>query len=567
MNNFINDIKNTKSTLFLTEHYIKNHYKLIYDEINNYDFNINNNITLFSNKLFNYINKISSFPKCEICKKEVLSFYKFKTGYHKTCSKECSKILSIKNYKKTCLERYGVDSPLKCKIIKNKLKDTNFKKYGVEYSFQNNNIKEKIKETNLKKYGVEHSLQRKEIKEKIKETNLERYGVDNPAKNKEVQNKIKKTNLERYDVVCAMQHHIIQHNIRKKINDKNLIRIKNLYNINIIELINGNVKIKCNKCNNNYNIRINHLYHRIKANLNPCLLCYPIDKSRSNREIEIIKFLNDYNIKIEENIRYIITPLEIDIYLPNNKIGIEFNGLYWHSELHKNKEYHINKTLLAKKKGVKLIHIWEDDWINKQDIIKSRLKQLLNLTYNRIYARKCIIKEVLSKENSFFLNNNHLQGNVNAAVKLGLYYNDELVSLMTFGKLRKNLGQKAIEGEYELLRFVNKLDTTVIGGASRLFKYFIKEYKPNRVISYADCDWTSDEQDNLYIKLGFSFDYLVKPNYYWSNFEIKENRFKYRKDVLVKEGADPNLTEVEIMHDKGYNRIWNSGNLKFSWNE
>jgi hypothetical protein len=148
----------------------------------------------------------------------------------------------------------------------------------------------------------------------------------------------------------------------------------------------------------------------------------------------------------------------------------------------------------------------------KKDIVKSRIKNILGLTGNKIYARKCEIREVKSSESKLFLNDNHIQGNVNSKIKLGLYYNDELVSLMTFGSLRKNLNQSSIDNVYELLRFCNKLNCSVIGGADKLLKHFIKEYNPKEIISYADRRWS---QGDLYSNLGFTEITKNKPNYWY----------------------------------------------------
>ena len=159
-----------------------------------------------------------------------------------------------------------------------------------------------------------------------------------------------------------------------------------------------------------------------------------------------------------------------------------------------------------------------------------------------------------------FLNNNHIQGFMGSKIKIGLFYNNELVSLMTFGNLRKSMGQKKLEGSYEMLRFCNKLNINVIGGASKLFKYFIRNYNPIEVISYADRSWS---KGNLYEKLGFSMEYKTKPNYYYIINGVREYRFNYRKDILVKQGFNENKTEHQIMLERKIYRIYNTGNYKF----
>jgi hypothetical protein len=277
-------------------------------------------------------------------------------------------------------------------------------------------------------------------------------------------------------------------------------------------------------------------------------------------EKELKEFIINLGIDIIENTKKIINPLELDIFMPSHNLAIEYNGLYWHSDLYKDKNYHLNKTELCEAKGIQLIHIFEDEWLFKKDIVKSRLKNILGLIDNKIYARKTVIREVSSKDSKDFLNTNHIQGYINSSIKLGLYYNDELVSLMVFGNLRKSLGSKSVDGVYELLRFCNKLNTSVIGGADKLLQYFIKTHKPKEIISYADRRWS---RGNMYEKLLFTKTHTSKPNYFYVVNDKRENRFNYRKDVLVKEGYDKNKTEYEIMKDRGINRIYDCGSICF----
>jgi hypothetical protein len=178
-------------------------------------------------------------------------------------------------------------------------------------------------------------------------------------------------------------------------------------------------------------------------------------------------------------------------------------------------------------------------------------------------ARKCEVREIFdNKLVRNFLEMNHLQGFVGSKIKLGLFYNNELVSLMTYGSYRKAMGKKGSDSSYEMLRFCNKLNINVIGGASKLFKYFIKNYDPIEVISYADRSWSNGD---LYIKLGFKFIHKTNPNYYYIINGNRKHRFGFRKDVLIKNGADPNITEHQIMLDKKIYRIFDSGNLKYSF--
>lgn len=283
----------------------------------------------------------------------------------------------------------------------------------------------------------------------------------------------------------------------------------------------------------------------------------------SKPEKDIVDYLVSNNIIAETSQRkYLSSNKELDIVVPSKNIAIEYDGLYWHNETKHDKNYHLNKTIECFNNGIRLIHIFEDEWVYKKDIVKSRLKTILGTITNKIYARKCEIREIDNETCKNFLDENHIQGGINAPIRYGLYYNNELVSVMNFCKPRKNLGQNSAENEYELLRFCNKLDTIVIGGASKLFNHFIKQHNPNVVKSYADRRWNTG---NVYEALGFEFTHFSQPNYFYVVGQQRYNRFSFRKDVLVKQGFDSNKSEHEIMFERGIYRIYDCGCICYKW--
>jgi len=401
-------------------------------------------------------------------------------------------------------------------------------------------------------------------KNKTKETLIEKYGDENYVN----VNKMKETNIIRYGNVCSVHNDLISKNIKENRNKHKFDRISKIIEKEDCEIIDvdsqKNYKLKCNKCNNEFVIDNQTFYLRNKHNVQICLKCNP-SISYSISENLLFDFIKEnYSGEILENSRQIISPYELDIYLPELKLAFEFNGLYWHNELYKENNYHLNKTNKCEGQGIHLIHIYEDDWMFKQDIVKSRILNLLDKS-EVIYGRKCEIKEVTSKESKQFLKENHLMGSSVDKIRLGLYFKDELVSLMTFGKLRKNLGFVSKEGSFELIRFCNKLNHSVIGGANKLFKYFKEHYNPIEIISYADRSWTMNNGKSIYDRLKFSLLNKTSPNYHYINNRVRMNRFGYRKDVLVKEGYDKTKTEHEIMLDRKIYRIYDSGQLKFKY--
>ena len=245
-------------------------------------------------------------------------------------------------------------------------------------------------------------------------------------------------------------------------------------------------------------------------------------------------------------------------YNLSNTIDIYCCDLTDNNELNVSSNYELNRRNKSREHNRLSIHIFEDEWLYKCDIVKSRIRNLLKITQCKIYGRNCVIKEVSNSDAMSFLNLNHIQGGIYGKYNFGLYYNDELVSLMTFGSLRKSLGSKIEDKSYELLRFCNKINTNVVGGASKLFKYFLEKINPNKVISYCDLRWSDG---NLYETLGFLFSHKSKPNYFYvdENKRIRENRFKYRKDKLITDGFDEKKSEHEIMLDRGIHRIYDCG--------
>lgn len=283
---------------------------------------------------------------------------------------------------------------------------------------------------------------------------------------------------------------------------------------------------------------------------------------RSKSEIEIEEFLKSLGVDVIVCDKKQLNGIEIDLFLPEHKIGIEYNGLYWHSEKRgKTKKYHLDKTNKCLEKGIKLIHIFSDEWVSKKDVIKNRLMNSLGLFDKKIYARKCEVVEITKGEKSYFLKQNHLQGDDKSKIFFGLKTNGELVGVMTFGQLRKILGSKAEEGTYELYRYCSN---NVVGGFSKLLKFFIEKYKPKKIITYANRNWSPSDEFSFYSKVGFNFIGFTEPNYsYTKKYDYREYRFNYRKDKLVKLGYDKNKTESQIMFELGYDKIWDTGNLKY----
>ena len=276
----------------------------------------------------------------------------------------------------------------------------------------------------------------------------------------------------------------------------------------------------------------------------------------SKNEKDIISFLNENKINnIIENSRKIISPYELDIYLPDFNLAIEYCGLYWHSEKFIDKNYHLNKLKLCNDNNIRLITIFEDEWINKKNIIKNKLKSILNIDdTKKIYGRNCEIKEINSTDFNNFLNMYHIQGKMICKFRFGLFHMEELVAVLGFRNDKRG---------YDLNRYATKY--RVIGGFSKLLKFFIKKYDPNKIFTFADLRY-SDEKNNLYLKNGFTEIGITKPNYFYvKNNLIRYSRVEFQKHKLKNKLNiyNPLLTEVKNMENNGYYRIFDCGNLKY----
>ena len=237
----------------------------------------------------------------------------------------------------------------------------------------------------------------------------------------------------------------------------------------------------------------------------------------------------------------------IDVYIPSKKIGFEFNGTYWHSELFKDSQYHQRKSLAAAEQGIQLFHIWEYEWCDpiKRPIIESLIKSKLGIFNQKIGASKCKVVELSYKKYADFCNKNHIQGEAGAKVKLGLVYEGKLVQVMSFGVPRF-----ADTIEWEIIRECSKDDTIILGGKEKLWNFFLKKYNPKSVLSY--CDY-SKFNGNSYLKLGFKKSRLNKPGFVW--YDEKNRSIHWRNPYKHKE------------YSKKFIKVWDCGQLVFVWNK
>ena len=488
---------------------------------------------------------------CKNCGKPT-KFIKFTKGYRNCCCAECTNLIKY-GYKyhtsrpevqakiqKTNLERHGAKTPFESKKIQDGIRETNLEKYGSVTPFGNEKVREKVHQTNIKRFGAETPFESKEIQDKVKQTMIDKYGFDNAFKSEEVRKKIKETstrNKENFekDHDCTLL---------RKLNIDNMYRIVKYLGIELIK------KYDCFFIKNS-DIDL-ELFQKLNDKFKKEQKVY-----NSRYEVELHDWLKTiYSDTIFVNRRNCIYPFELDFYIPDKNVAIEFNGNWWHSiNSGIDKDYHLNKTLLCQEKGVHLIHIFEYEWNLKKDICKSIISSALGIYENKIYARECEIREVSSKEARQFLEENHLQGFTPSNYRIGLYFNNELVQLLCFGKNRfKN-------NEIELLRMCTKLNTQVVGGFSKLLKH--QPY--DSFTSYVDLSKFSADG---YLSNNFEIMGRSGLNYKYIKDERVLNRLSAQKHKLPKllgDTFDATKSESQNMIDNDWWQVYDCGNLKLEY--
>lgn len=496
----------------------------------------NDLIKLFPNEVENVFKQLKlNFPKdinlmiayfrnklhyCKVCNKPTLRIY---------CSIKCAnkdpEFISKKE--QTILNKYGVTHIAKSKIVRDKFKKTIREKYGVDNVSQNKEIRNKINKTNLEKYGHINCAHGSNEK-KIEETMLKKYG----KKHFNNVEKRRNTLLKKYGVIHNNQKSFNHYNeLTKEFVEQNFIKDNKFLLEDFQKYFNLSLTVAY-RYKKYFDINFNNVLKKIQS---------------SRQQTELFNWIPEKNKILND--RTVINPYEIDIYLPDKKIGIEYNGIFWHSSLfNTNKNYHLMKTNLCKENGIQLFHIFENDDI---EIWKSIILSKLGLS-KKIYARNCFLKEIPALDAKIFCDNNHLQGGVFSKINLGLFYENNLVSVMTFSKPRFNK-----DYNWELIRFCSLKNTTIVGGASKMFNFFIKNNN-GKIISYANKKWSNG---NLYKQLGFKyvkdtapgFSYVIHGEVF-SRLSLQKHKLKFLKEYSKEKTAE------EILSEAGYGKIYDCGN-------
>ena len=319
-------------------------------------------------------------------------------------------------------------------------------------------------------------------------------------------------------------------------------------------------KYNNNLVSNKLSKRLSNIAIETNKNMEPTL--------HSKYELELIEFIKNYGLECKSD-RKILNGKELDIFIPLKNIAIEFNGNKYHTEWFggKTRQYHLKKTKQCKEKGISLIHIFEDEFVNNKEIVFNKLGHIIGLQKElpKIYGRKCFIKQVNKDIANNFLTKYNIQEYKPSTKHYGAYYNEQLIAVMCF-KI------KEFNNNWEMTSFASDYNYICCGVGGKLFKHFIREYNPTIVETFADRRWTIDEENNLYLQLGFEFDGYTPPDYTYYNPKIDKykrfHKFGFRKKLLLKKYPDKltlEMTETEMVKKLGYDRIWDCGLIKYVW--
>lgn len=426
------------------------------------------------------------------------------------------------------------------------------------YSCKSCSNKKKVMTSN-EKYGADNYMMTEEGKNRVMRTTMERYGTHCVFLNKDVRDRIKNTMIETYGAPYTFNTSKYKKDLLEtwKKERTELLNKLGIFDFKL-NTSDYSIDIYCDNCKQYYKTDNRLLYARNMHNTILCTICNPRSRLVSGKEL----ILYNEICKISDNVisGYKFSGgKEIDIYLPDYKLGIEFNGLYWHSEKYKPKDYHINKTRQCEEHGITLIHVWEDE-LDKMDILVNYIRSKI-VKFHSVGARKCRLQMVSHKEAKDFVNKYHLQGWAISKYNIGLYYDDELIQIGTFSKTRKIYG--GTDESYELVRFCTKFQTTVIGGLSKIIKEFVRISGCEKLLTYADA---SKSSGYVYRQCGFEQLQSSKPGYWYVLNDKRIHRFSLRKSVLVDMGGDPEKTEYQLATELGYYRVYDCGQHKFVLN-
>ena len=479
---------------------------------------------------------IDSVPMCEVCGDNKVRFLKQELKFSSSCSDECSHVLSHEGSKKKFMAEHGVEYPLQVKENMDKTQQTNLDRYGVPHQQQIPEVSTQTRATCFRRYGGPAPMSSNAIKEKAIKKNQEKRGVDWFFQSEEFKRASEESNIKKYGDTTHQRRHYTEE-AKEMLYDKDILE-EHYKEIGAYRIASS---LGVDKKTVYKHLRDHGIEFERRGNC-------------SFNERELREFIDSLNVEYEVSNRSVLDGRELDIYIPEKDVAIEFNGVYWHSTNFVKRNYHQEKSLECIDHGIQLIHIWEDDWNDpiKKEIIKNKIKSKLGLVEDRVYARKCEVVTPSTKETRDLYDRNHIQGFTGASVHIGLKHGGQLVGCMSFMD-KKN-------GNWELNRFATTC--SVVGGFSKLLKYFKRNFDWDTIVTYAHMDYS---HGGVYEKNGFDMVHITPPSLFYVKCGKRLRREGFMKHKLKDklEDFNPSLTERENMENHGFVQLFDSGMIRY----
>lgn len=487
-------------------------------------------------------------PHCKTCGTEYVLWSNKHQDWSKFCSQSCTQNdpdtkkkmveslaevdwdATIQKRKDTMIEKYGIESWSQTEDAKQALATRTKESWADED--QKNARLEARKESNLSKYGYEHTSQVPEIKKKMADGIREAYTNKDTSERESIRDLYRKNRLNEY-----------AHSV--------LTSYDELYRLYITEqksILGISRLLECSES------AVVFAIHDHGIEYDPTRS----QASVSDAEIELYQFimsLDDTAIQTYKDTKH------LDIFIPSRNLGFEFNGVYWHSELKKHKEYHADKVDYFYERGIRYIQVWEDDWTNRRDVVERFIKNLLGLN-SRIGARKTTVRELTQSEFDTFMDTNHMQGTTRCGIRLGLVYDGMVVSAMGFKEIPSNIKSVSTGKGADLVRFAN---INVTGAFTKLLSFFEKNYPFDYITSFGDLELV-DRRSNVYTKNGFVEVNRIEPDYRYYDYRTnkREHKFSYRKSNFERLGLQiEGKTERELAKEYKLLRCYDSGKIMY----
>lgn len=474
---------------------------------------------------------------CEVCGAPT-KYNKQHQRFNRCCSRTCTQRSASTRSKveNTNKMRYGGIAPVSSSSIRDKIRETNQHRYGADTPFESEEVQTKVANTITNRYGTTSTALVPSIREQQIQTRRLNYGVDFPFQSSQIQQDITDSNQSKYHRNRFSQT-TISDNTLEKLQDPEWMHHQHMTLKKPLTQIAselGDVSdTTIGRWLHTHGFRTHHFIESVG-------------------EKQLAEFIESLDVTIERNNRTLISPKELDIYIPSHKLAIEYCGVYWHSEgMGKDRNYHKQKYEACAQQGIRLLTIFDTEWETNRNIVEAKLISIMGLATERVYARNCSIIEISHSQKKEFLNKHHIQGTGPGGITYGLEYKGDVVAVMTFVSTQK---------EVVLNRYATSVN--VVGGFSKLLKHFQRNHKWSRMVSFADRRWSNG---GVYTRTGWTLEHIIPPEYKYIIGNQPQHKFAFRRKALEKKLAnfDPLLSEWENMKAHGYDRIWDCGKLRF----